>query len=261
MNEERKRKSLFVIGYSFLLFLLVYGSLQMGTERLFDNTIVMPLAGAVAYVLFRFHSLYLFPLMLLASNLFLIFFSDGVDIFSALMFDGFYCLYALAGAAVAFLVTLTFRKAVEGEKKWLRILYGGIAAFLAVPIGCSANALVGNPVSYFLAKNTVEHYLEEQHGKTDYEVESLGYNFKFGEYYAHITSPTFLDGDFSLTVSMTGKVKSDDYTYRVKEKSNVANRLSMAYRERVEEILENPSFFPYPTDIAFGDLEFDREED
>ncbi len=260
MNEERKRKSLFVIGYSFLLFLLIYGSLQTGTERLFDNTVVMPLAGVIAYVLFHFHSLYLFPLMLLASNLFVIFFNDSVDIFSALMFDGLYCLYALAGAAAAFLTTLTFRKAVEGEKKWLRIVYGGIAVFLVVSVGCSANAFVGNPVSYFLAKNTVEHYLEEKYGKTDYEVESLGYSFKFGEYYAHITSPTLLDGDFSLTVNMTGKVKSDDYTDRVEEKSNVERRLSMAYRERVEEILETPSFFPYQTEIAFGDLEFEREE-
>ena len=86
----------------------------------------------------------------------------------------------------------------------------------------------------------------------------LFYSFKIGGYYVHIVSPSSMDGHFTLTVSMFGKLIGDDYTSRVEGHRNVANRLFSEYRKRVDGVLDSYAY-PYKIDMGYGDLEFDRE--
>lgn len=138
-----------------------------------------------------------------------------------------------------------------------------IAAFclaLALIAGvCSfANGLVGNPISKMLARRAAETYLKNEHSNTDYTIETVSYNFKDGGYYAHVISSSSMDGHFTLRISMLGKLRGNDYTARVENHGNVANRLYFEYREMVDSILKSYAF-PYKVSMGYGSLEFDRE--
>ena len=63
-------------------------------------------------------------------------------------------------------------------KKWLKI--AALVTALAIIAGLCvfANALVGNPVSKWLATRTAEKHLEKVYGDTDFVIEKFGFNFK-----------------------------------------------------------------------------------
>ena len=138
-----------------------------------------------------------------------------------------------------------------------------IAAFvlaIALIIGGAsfANSLVGNPISKMMARRTAQKYLAVRYSDTDYVIDEVFYSFKIGGYYVHIVSPSSMDGNFTLTVSMHGKLTNDDYASRVEGHRNVASRLSSEYRKMVDGVLQSYAY-PYTVDMGFGDLEFQRE--
>jgi len=139
------------------------------------------------------------------------------------------------------------------KKKWVKI--AAFVAALAIIAGLCvfANALVGNPVSKWLAKRTAQKHLEEVYGDTDFEIEKIGFNFKDIDYYVHIKSPSSEDSSFSLRIDMAGNLKLDTYESRVLGGGNTQDRLYMEYRELVDEVLEAPDY-PFTSFIAFGDL-------
>ena len=120
--------------------------------------------------------------------------------------------------------------------------------FLAV----IAVAFFGNPLSKALATRAAKIYMAAQY--PSYTLEQVGYNFKDGYYYAHLTDPAQVDGNFSLSLGWWGTVLSDDYDYRVTGGENTRNRLSMEYRDLVASVLETPQA-GLPLDFGFGDLE------
>ena len=138
-------------------------------------------------------------------------------------------------------------------KKWLKI--GALIVALAIIVGLCmfANALVGNPVSRWLATRTAEKHLEEVYGDRGFEIERVGFNFKDIDYYVHIKSPSSEDSSFSLRIDMLGNLKLDTYESRVLYGGNTQNRLYMEYRALVDEVLEAPDY-PFTSYIAFGDL-------
>lgn len=98
-----------------------------------------------------------------------------------------------------------------------------------------ANAFFGNPVSYFLANYAAKEHIKNNYEGTDYEIERVAYSFKTGDYYAYLSSPTNIDGDFTLTIDFTGKIEYDNYSLRVEGRANTEGRLLEEYRELVEE--------------------------
>ena len=139
------------------------------------------------------------------------------------------------------------------KEKGLKIL--ALAAALAIIAGLCifANALVGNPVSKWLAKRAAEKHLEEVYGDTDFEIERVGFNFKNIDYYIHIKSPSSEDSSFSLQIDMFGNLLLDTYESRVLSGENTQDRLYMEYRGLVDEVLEAPDY-PFTSYIAYGDL-------
>ena len=140
------------------------------------------------------------------------------------------------------------------KKKWIKIAALVAALVIVAGLGWFANALVGNPVSKWLAKRTVEKHLEEVYGNTDFEVERLGFNFKDTDYYAHIKSPSSEDSSFSLQIDMFGNLKLDTYESRVLTGDNTVRRLDAQYRALTDEVLEAPDY-PFTSFIAYGDLQ------
>ena len=139
------------------------------------------------------------------------------------------------------------------KKKWLKIAALLAALAIIAGLGIFANALVGNPVSRWLAKRTAQKHLETVYGDTDFEIEKIGFNFKDIDYYVHIKSPSSEDSSFSLQIDMLGNLKLDTYESRVTYGGNTQNRLYMEYRALVDTVLEAPDY-PFTSFIAFGDL-------
>jgi len=139
------------------------------------------------------------------------------------------------------------------KKKWLKIAALVAALIMIAGLCWFANALVGNPVSKWLAARTAEKHLEEVYGDTDFEIERIGFNFKDTDYYVHIKSPSSEDSSFSLRIDMLGNLKLDTYESRVLYGGNTQNRLYMEYRALVDEVLEAPDY-PFTSFIAYGDL-------
>jgi len=139
------------------------------------------------------------------------------------------------------------------KKKWLKIAALVAALIMIAGLCWFANALVGNPVSKWLAARTAEKHLEEVYGDTDFEIERIGFNFKDTDYYAHIKSPSSADSSFSLRIDMLGNLLLDTYESRVLYGGNTQDRLYREYRALVDEVLEAPDY-PFSSYIAFGDL-------
>lgn len=144
----------------------------------------------------------------------------------------------------------------EPKKKRSKILK--MAAFLTafimiVGLVVFSTALIGNPVSKWLATKSAEEYLTEQFPDTDYYIESVDFSFKDTCYYSKVKSPSSEDSSFTIAHAMDGKILYDYYEYCVLFKGNTADRINKEYRELVDSVLESSSY-PYITDICFGDL-------
>jgi len=144
------------------------------------------------------------------------------------------------------------------KKRILKIAALCLAILLIVGVCSFANGLVGNPVSKLMARNAAEKYLEANYSNTDYAIEEIFYSFKDGGYYVHVVSPSSMDGNFTLRISMLGKLTNDDYGSRVEGHGNVANRLFFEYREMVDAVL-NSHAYPYTISMGYGNLAFERE--
>ena len=145
------------------------------------------------------------------------------------------------------------------NKKPLKIVALAVALILIAGIAFFANALVGNPVSKYLAKISGEKIIEENHPDSDFYIEKIFYSFKDGFYHITVSSPSSPDSQFKIMSNFYGKAVLNTYEDVITNKRNTAERIWKEYREATDKIFESPSF-PYDTDIAFGDIEFtDRE--
>ena len=144
------------------------------------------------------------------------------------------------------------------KKKHFKMAALVFAIILIVGLGCFANSLLGNPISKMLATNTAKKHLSETYADTDYYMERIAYSFKDGKYHAFIKSPTSIDTEFSLTITMLGELRLDTYEDVVKG-FNTARRIDYDYRDLADTIFENPSF-PYTCHISYGTLEIYPEE-
>ena len=103
------------------------------------------------------------------------------------------------------------------------VLLGGLAWF--------ANGMIGNPISRHLATKTATKHLEANYSDTTYKIDEVIYSFKDGHYYARVSSPDSIDGDFSIEINMLGKLIDDHYDTYVADGTNTARRLDMDYRQ------------------------------
>ncbi len=138
------------------------------------------------------------------------------------------------------------------KQNWRKAMRWAVGIVLVGFAAVFFNALYGNPISGFLARVSAQQYLNREYSHLDVEIERTGYNFKDGNYYAKIISPTSVDTHFSVYLSPLGKVYRDTYD-SVSEGFNTWERLNQGYNELVDGVLESPAF-PYDTHIVIGDL-------
>jgi len=145
------------------------------------------------------------------------------------------------------------------KKKVLKIIALVVAIALIVGVCVFANALVGNPISKWVATNTAEKHLEDEYNEKDFEVERVTFSFKDGYYHAFIQSPSSIDSSFTVDIDMWGNLKYDHYEDRVLTGWNTADRIGRNYREKVDAILDSQTF-PYDEHIGYGDIAFIERE-
>ena len=145
------------------------------------------------------------------------------------------------------------------KRKVLKTIALIVSLILICMIIFFANAFMGNPVSRALAKRTAQKHLEENYAGTDYEIGSVGYDFKAARYWAHIISPTSPDSSFTLYLGLNGRLITDTYDDYVLSGLNTALRLDREYRAAADYVFDSPSF-PFECEISYGDLEFTSRE-
>lgn len=99
------------------------------------------------------------------------------------------------------------------------------------------NGIVGNPVSYVLAKHTAESYIKDNVFATGYYVYDVSYSMKDFGYTASMHAPWGVDNDFTLKIGMFGKLRYSTYEPDVIGHRNVARRITADYRETVNLLL------------------------
>jgi len=144
-------------------------------------------------------------------------------------------------------------------KKTRKIVAFILALALIAGVGVFANGVVGNPVSKWLATSTAQKRLAEVYADKDYEIERVTYSFKDGGYHAFIVSLSSPDSEFSMSLTMGGKLRWDSYEDRVLSGENTAARINKEYRDATEKVFTSPAF-PYDTHIEYGDIEFVSKE-
>lgn len=137
-------------------------------------------------------------------------------------------------------------------KKCWKIVLRLVAAALVCVALVFVNAFVGNPVSAMLARLSAQRYVAGEYGHLGLNIDKVGFNFKDGNYYAKVSSPTSEDTYFTIDISMLGRVERDTYE-SVTGGFNTATRLNREYRELVRAAKEELTV-PYEIDYLTGDL-------
>lgn len=142
-------------------------------------------------------------------------------------------------------------------KKYIKVIGSILLIALVAGLLWFGNAMFGNPISHALATKAAKAFLSDRFSDTDYQMERITYSFKDGRYHALMTSPTSIDGDFSVSFSMLGEYCYDTYD-SVLDGFNTAQRLNSEYRKLTDTILNDPAL-PYDNtqiySIMFGELE------
>lgn len=144
--------------------------------------------------------------------------------------------------------------------KSLRVAAAVVAFAMIAWLLYFANALLGNPVSYFIVKSSAEKYIAENHADEGYVLEDVFYSFKDGTYMAHFSIPGNEYSHFSVCYGMGGKMLYNYHTSLITDGGNIRSALDMEYRRLVDGALERPDF-PYTiNDIAYGTLVFGDDD-
>ncbi len=147
------------------------------------------------------------------------------------------------------------RSTVSRRPTALRVIAAVIAFAIIVLLLIGANDLLGNPVSYLLAKTNSEKYVAEKYGGEGYSVKSVSYSFKFKNYLALAEKPGSEDCRFTVYCGADGKPDGDNYGIYVTGGENTRGRIEESYRKLADGIFESPAF-TYSSETCYGTIVF-----
>lgn len=239
--------------------LLMIGVLNTGTESLFYNSLLFPVAG-VFLMLGRDVS-FLKMLAYLMSGLFVLLLLHEViqsGIYSKMIsFSIFMTLTYSALMGVGALILSCFKCLFNKTADWKkRSIVGVIGTFLLLWILAGANSLVGNPIDSKKATKAIQEYVAKQYEDEELKVKEATYVFKTATYESVVYHEENEDLNFSVSYQ-NGKIMEDTYESNVLSYFNTLKRLSAQYSILVNELLnetlslkENKSFVYYDFDAV-----------
>lgn len=111
------------------------------------------------------------------------------------------------------------------------------------------NALFGNPISKALAERGADKAIAEKYGDLELSREKVIYNFKDGDYVAHLEVKNSVDPRFELCFDSFGRLYRDSYDERIFQ---TLTRFDVALREHGYG-LEKAYDFPYEITLSYWD--------
>ncbi len=142
------------------------------------------------------------------------------------------------------------------KKRVLKTMALCLAVLMIGGIAFLGFALLGNPVSRLLVRRTATAHLKENYADTDYTIEKIVYDCKFGgDYNVYLTSESSIDGDFTLQISSLGVLERDNYESYVLGHRNVSRRLMDEYGDSIMAVMDS-SAFDYEVVSSYGNLNF-----
>lgn len=98
-----------------MMFGVFFGLSLTASNEMFYNSLIMPIVGALGYVIFRWRSVYLVPLLLFVMQCLINFFGltrgmEYMPMVAILMWVGIYSIFVVIGVIVAGLLHFAFRK-------------------------------------------------------------------------------------------------------------------------------------------------------
>lgn len=238
---KRLKRPLFWIG----VVLMVIGA-AVGTAYTYSTVsgyslIIMPLLGVLGTMLFGKRWWWMPVGQLLFSGVWLLIYHLIQDVsrwWAAVLAAGIYALlYALlvtAGALMALLLRYAFRRrgaAVKKRRLFAGVLAGGILTGWVVVL-CW---YFGNPVSYYMAKQDMERYVDRNYGALGCTVEEVVYCPMTWSYEGRVASAFSRDTHF--TVYWRNGVEGDNYDVLVLNRYNTRERLGQEYTALVRAAL------------------------
>lgn len=137
-------------------------------------------------------------------------------------------------------------------KKSTKIVFTVISVIILSVILYFACAFFGNPVSYLLAKNSADDYVEAKYSDSNFEIEKIGYDFKSTGYYANVVNPDSEDSYFSVYFDLLGRPVYDTYE-NITDGWNTFMRLENEYRKLTDSV-EDEIKKSFTTDIFYGEI-------
>lgn len=131
----------------------------------------------------------------------------------------------------------------------------GVGVIVATVLLLFVNSFTGNPVSKFLARRAAKRYVHENYNALGLVVESVYYNFKFGEYGVRVQSQISEDTAFSIRFDSFGTVEGDNYATEVANNFTTWRRLSERLRIQATEMIRNRLDY----DFSFTSIRFVEE--
>ena len=144
-------------------------------------------------------------------------------------------------------------------KKTVKVVLITLAVLIIGVILWFVCVFFGNPVSYFLAKNSADDYIAENYTEYDLEIEKVGYDLKVSGYYAKVTSPTSIDTHFNVYFDLLGRPVRDTFE-NVTDGWNTAMRLENEYRKLTDSIEDEIKKY-FITDIYYGEIKTSEVSD
>lgn len=129
----------------------------------------------------------------------------------------------------------------------------GILVLLVLAV---VNALFGNPVSKALADRGADKVIAEKYGDLDLSREKVFYNFKDGDYVAHLKVKNSVDPRFELCFDSFGRLYRDSYDERIFQTLMRFDRAIHDYGRGLEKAYD----FPYQITLSYWD-KIDPAED
>lgn len=113
----------------------------------------------------------------------------------------------------------------------------------------AVNAIFGNPISKALAERGADKVIAEKYGDLDLAREKVIYNFKDGDYVAHLKVKNSVDPRFELCFDSFGRLHRDSYDERIFQ---TLTRFDDAIR-KYGHGLEKTYDFPYEITLSYWD--------
>ena len=113
----------------------------------------------------------------------------------------------------------------------------------------AVNGIFGNPVSKALAERGADKVIAEKYGDLDLSREKVIYNFKDGDYVAHLKVKDSVDPHFELCFDSFGRLHRDSYDERIFQ---TLARFDVALRDYGHG-LKKAYDFPYEITLSYWD--------